>query len=314
MASRQAEPDAASTSPGRGGFALTCRNVLHRASWAAVHFRLTPGLYGGPVTQFDHPHPTPCEVDPDALTLERMCARGWPGLEQEWHGDWLLRAGAGFTGRANSVLVLGMAPTLLPQAIEYVHRWYADRALPVRFQLPTGRIDPVVAQIDAALGAEGWQQIDRVVVLIAQVSTLRALPAAGNPVPDVHVSIDSRPDPTWLSLYQYRGNPLPPMAITVLAAGTSPFFVTLHEGSDPVAVARGCVSDGWLGITAITVPARFRRRGFGTAVLSAAVGHAEGLGARSVYLQVSRDNTDALALYRGLGFIEHHGYHYRDRP
>ena len=39
--------------------------------------------------------------------LERVAARGWPGLEQDTLGEWLLRAGGGFTGRANSVLVVG---------------------------------------------------------------------------------------------------------------------------------------------------------------------------------------------------------------
>jgi hypothetical protein len=39
-------------------------------------------------------------------------------------------------------------------------------------------------------------------------------------------------------------------------------------------------------------------------------------GARSIYLQVERDNPEALALYETLGFREVYGYHYRvvDRP
>lgn len=249
----------------------------------------------------------------DPLILERICARGWPGVEQQWHGDWLLRAGHGFTGRANSVLVLGRPGTALPTAIHDARAWYADRNLPARFQLPTGQVDHAVTEIDGALSDRGWRQFDDVVVLVAQMRSARErLPAPGPATAALRASVDARPDATWLQLYEYRGNPLPPSAVEVLSVGTSPFFVTLQAGVDPVAVARGCITDGWLGITAVTVPARFRRRGFGTEVLRAAIGHADGLGARSVYLQVSRDNTGALALYRGLGFLEHHGYHYRD--
>ncbi|MBW8766779.1 MAG: GNAT family N-acetyltransferase, partial [Geodermatophilales bacterium] len=35
--------------------------------------------------------------------LELLTAESWRGLERERYGDWLLRAGGGFTGRANSV-------------------------------------------------------------------------------------------------------------------------------------------------------------------------------------------------------------------
>jgi ribosomal protein S18 acetylase RimI-like enzyme len=80
------------------------------------------------------------------------------------------------------------------------------------------------------------------------------------------------------------------------------------------AVARGAVSDGWLGVTAVTVDERHRRRGLATAVMSALQGWAAGRGATSVYLQVLADNAPALALYRRAGFIEHHRYHYRRRP
>ena len=47
---------------------------------------------------------------PGVAALERLAARSWRGLEEQRYGDWLLRAGGGFTGRANSVLVLGEPP------------------------------------------------------------------------------------------------------------------------------------------------------------------------------------------------------------
>lgn len=51
------------------------------------------------------------------VELERIAARGWQGTTQRQLGKWLLRAGAGLTGRANSVLPLGspglpLAPAL----------------------------------------------------------------------------------------------------------------------------------------------------------------------------------------------------------
>ena len=39
--------------------------------------------------------------------LEVAAVAAWPGLEMEWVDGWLLRAGAGFTRRANSAIQLG---------------------------------------------------------------------------------------------------------------------------------------------------------------------------------------------------------------
>jgi N-acetylglutamate synthase len=54
---------------------------------------------------------SPMNGVPGVVALERLAARSWRGLEEQWHGDWLLRAGGGFTGRANSVLVVGDPPS-----------------------------------------------------------------------------------------------------------------------------------------------------------------------------------------------------------
>jgi N-acetylglutamate synthase len=43
----------------------------------------------------------------DVADLERLATRGWRGAEEAPLGEWLLRAGGGFTGRANSALVAG---------------------------------------------------------------------------------------------------------------------------------------------------------------------------------------------------------------
>jgi N-acetylglutamate synthase len=51
----------------------------------------------------------------DVAALELLSARTWRGLETGRLGDWLLRAGGGFTGRANSVLVVGRPPARSPR-------------------------------------------------------------------------------------------------------------------------------------------------------------------------------------------------------
>jgi len=54
---------------------------------------------------------------------------GWPPLERAELGGWLLRAAAGFTGRANSVLPLGDPGMPLSEAVDHCESWYDERGL-----------------------------------------------------------------------------------------------------------------------------------------------------------------------------------------
>lgn len=237
--------------------------------------------------------------------LELLAARGWQGSETGRLGDWLLRAGGGFTGRANSALVVGDPGTTPEAAVDAVGRWYDDRGLRPCAQLP-GR---QARAADAAFAAAGWARDDDVLVLTAPVQS----PAPGRTT----VDLSPTPDEAWLTGYRYRGAELPAVARDVLTRAEDVAFASVRLEPAPAplaAVARGVLTDGWLGVTALTVDEPHRRRGLGTEVMGALQRWAAGRGAHSVYLQVVADNRPALALYRRAGFIEHHRYHYRRRP
>ncbi|NYJ06487.1 GNAT family N-acetyltransferase [Petropleomorpha daqingensis] len=237
--------------------------------------------------------------------LERLSAESWRGLSREAYGDWLLRAGGGFTGRANSVLVVGEPPAALPDAVAAVTCWYTTRGLRPRAQVPL----PGAEAADAAFAAAGWDRDEDVLVLTA--------PLAGWPEPSVAVSIAAEPDDDWLVGYRYRGAALPPVARDVLLAADDPAFLTVRldpPPAPPAAVARGVVVEGWLVVTAVTVDESYRRRGLATAVMASLGAWAADRGAHSCTLQVVCTNAPALALYERLGFTEHHRYHYRLAP
>ena len=234
--------------------------------------------------------------------LERLAARSWRGLEEERFGGWLLRAGGGFTGRANSVLIAGEPPVDLRDAVDTVTGWYERRGLRPRAQVPM----PGAEHADAAFDAAGWIRDDDNLVLTAAL--------AGWAVPQVDVHLAPTPDDAWLAGYRYRGTPLPPVASAVLVNADDPVFASVRVDPAPAplaAVARGVVVDGWLCVTAVTVDERYRRRGLATAVMAGLGAWARDRGGHSCLLQVAGGNAPALALYERLGFTEHHRYHYR---
>jgi len=80
------------------------------------------------------------------------------------------------------------------------------------------------------------------------------------------------------------------------------------------AVVRGVLTDGWLGVTALTVTSSHRRTGLGTHLMGELLRWATERGAERIYLQVAAENEPALTLYERLGLRRHHAYHYLRLP
>jgi len=241
------------------------------------------------------------------VELERIAGRGWPGTETDRLGEWELRAGAGFTGRANSTLPLGDPGSDLDGALDSVVAWYAARGQPAALQVP---LPECAALVEQTVG-RGWSEGHGATVLVAEVAAVLARPGA-----TAHaVRFSTEPDAAWQSRYHYRGaSSLPPVALDVLRAGPSPAFASLRFGEDVAAICRTVVTDGWVGISAVEVAAAYRRRGLAVALMHAVLRRARDDGASCAYLQVAHGNAAGEALYARLGFAVHHTYRYLRAP
>ncbi|MFE0673912.1 GNAT family N-acetyltransferase [Streptomyces sp. NPDC058867] len=238
--------------------------------------------------------------------LARVSARAWRPVESERLGDWELRAAAGFTRRANSVLPLGDPGLPLDEALAAVRRWYGERGLP--------------AYVQTATGAEGTQELlcaelerrDWVREVSAELWIGALAPLADREEP-AEVVLSRTADEAWLARYQRKG--LSEVALTVLGSGPSVWFASVPgPGDAPAAIGR-CVVDGrWAGFAAMEVDPAMRRRGLASAVMSALAGRALEEGASAGWLQVESDNAGARALYSGSGFSAHHAYHHYREP
>jgi GNAT superfamily N-acetyltransferase len=243
--------------------------------------------------------------------LEHAAAPGWRAVEEDRLGDWLLRAAGGFTGRANSALAAGDPARPLPDAIDAVCRWYADRGLPAMIAVPFPTRRPAASALDRQLALLGWSiRADAATVMTAEPQ--RVADSAGRAA--VHVDVDAGPDPAWLRRYHYRGENLPPVAIRVLTSAPWQAFASVRAGGDTIAIGRIAGDDAWAGLTAIEVDPASRRQRLGTAVTAALARYAAGRGVSGLYLQVTDENGGARALYQTMGFADHHGYHYRIAP
>lgn len=242
--------------------------------------------------------------------IERAGALTWPAAEVINLGGWELRASDSFSQRANSVLPLGAPPFGEPggdlsAALKEVADFYRSRNLTPRIHVPL----PSYAALDAALEEEGWQSSPSISVQICDLSKLKS-------AYEHEVVVTDTPDEGWLALF-------PPAlgrdGFAVLTGGGA-FFATIRQVDEATgdlvvaAIGRAAVFEDWCGIAALNTAHKFQRKGFAQSIIRVLAGHATQLGATRAFLQVSSENEPALALYGGLGFIEHHTYTYRSLP
>ena len=210
---------------------------------------------GLPESCLAHPHPTGelVEVDPTVVvaakmvpdaparlrdrrptststTLEQIAAEGWQPLEQASVGDWVLRAAAGFTGRANSVLPLGDPGRPLDEALAGVSSWYAERSLPPKIQVPL----PLRADLDAALDRPGLapsHDPSRVQVVRPRPSAQAAIAERRHRCAHRWPTVTSTPFPTRPGSRRSATaiSHVPDAAVPIMTHADHPVFVALRE-------------------------------------------------------------------------------------
>ncbi|MFK0285812.1 GNAT family N-acetyltransferase [Streptomyces sp. NPDC090499] len=239
--------------------------------------------------------------------LARVASRGWRPVESERLGEWELRAAAGFTRRANSVLPLGDPGLPLDAALAAVRRWYEERGLPAYVQTATGA-EGTQELLCAELERRGWLR-----EVSAELWTGGLAPVADR-AEGTGVVLSRAADEEWLARYQRKG--VSEVALKVLAGGPSVWFATVPGagGGAPAAIGRLVVDGRWAGFAAVEVDPGLRRRGLATEVMAALAHRALAEGASAAWLQVETDNAGARALYGRLGFAAHHAYHHYRAP
>lgn len=244
--------------------------------------------------------------------LERVMTGAWPPVERARLGNWVLRAGHGFTARANSALAVGSPDRPLAAAVDAVAGWYSARALlpQIAVPLPVGAAlaDDDVA---AAATAAGWLAGEEVLVQTAATRTV--ISACSDATARLELT-ETMPEDWYAVLASVRAAPRS-AAEAVLHGSPAQRFALLRGASGAVqAIGRLGVSDGWGGVGAMWVDPDRRGRGLARALLGALAVEAATLGCVSMHLQVESESSRAIALYQQAGFTTHHTYTYLSPP
>lgn len=281
----------------------------------------------------------------DIRAVETATAKAFPGIAHVVESGWLLRAGDGITERSNSALPLEPGASTQPVPLEKIKSFYDSHDLPVRIAVP----DRIAKPAQALVAGSEWTVGPDIVVMTRSLdgdlppavlgvesdSTEQALDEhSAEQVLDEHsaelanvqVDIADQPDDDWLELYHFRGTTLPEHALQLLRNEIDGRMCfgrlqvpddSASEGMRTVAITRGTLTESedgrvWLGFSAVEVAADMRRRGLGTLLGIQMMHWGAQHGADSAYLQVLGSNEAGIALYRTLGFTEHHRHRYAE--
>ena len=245
---------------------------------------------------------------PSTADIESATLCAWPALQVAHDRLWIWRAAGGYSKRANSIHCLDPSDGDDADArLARMAELYRYNELP-----PVFRVTPLTSPgALAALDRAGWQSFETSLVLAQTLPTddfeVRA-----------KVTFHDPRDPGWFevqgAMSGYNPHTLGILTQILGAVAHENCGILAHDDDGtPVAAALATVANG-IGIflNVVTRPDA-RGKGFGRAVMSAALNWTRQAGATSAALQVLADNPPAVKLYTSLGFTQAYDYHYR-RP
>lgn len=247
----------------------------------------------------------------DIRAVEQAAAAAFPGKTNRMIGGWLARAGDGITERSNSAVPIGPEAATSALPLDEIDAFYREHDLPTQLLVPD-RIGRAAENVAGERGPE-------IIVMTRDLKSTDAPDATNSPAtrpPElpagVEITVTDQPDEDWLSMYHFRGEPLPRHALELLCEridGTLGFARLTVDGQ-LAAITRGTITRGgehtWLGYSAVEVAEDFRRQGLGTLLGRHMLHWGTAGGADGAYLDVISTNVAGRGLYHNLGFGEHH--------
>ncbi|WP_304605062.1 GNAT family N-acetyltransferase [Actinotalea lenta] len=231
----------------------------------------------------------------------------WVPLRTAQVGPWRVGLSEGFTRRGNSAHLTDPDADGAVAALDGVEERYEAAGQRAIVRLATPRSpEPAPPGLVASLDARGYRTVSTTAVLARTVDTV--VPR----VDGARLDLAETPGDAWLA--GWLGTKAVHTDRSVarrLLTGSQAVYVTALEGNRVLGTIRAARAGHWVGLSCLTVAASERRRGLGTWLTRAAL--AADPEASHAFLQVEVHHTGALALYRGLGFVEVDEYCYYER-
>jgi ribosomal protein S18 acetylase RimI-like enzyme len=240
--------------------------------------------------------------------------------EQHWLDGWLLRTCPVKAKRSRCIYPLAPGRLALPERLERARGVFRAAGLPLVLRL-NGLLGPQAdgSCLDEALDRLGLARIDDTRVMVN--ADLAGTDLSGALAPGIsRVRSGARVEPCGAAAYAeligaLRGSPTAQRNAHARRLLNAPVPHVAYAIKTPdgelLACGQYAREDQRVGLYDIYVPPPHRGLGWGRRLCRTLLALARDEGARVAYLQVEAHNAPARTVYRGLGFADGYGYHYR---
>ena len=241
--------------------------------------------------------------------IEEVAADAVPAAITEPFDGWRLRFNHGVKRRPNSVLAAERGVLSLAAKVPRAEAFYAAHGLSARFQLSPASLP---GGLDAFLVARGYVRVPEAVHV--QVASLRAEARASKVTVRLRGSLDEAFFKLYCDTEGLSGHRALAFRDMLSRLPGRAAFALAYVGGAPAATGVGVLHGDLLGVFNIATAPSARRQGLASAVLATLQGWGHAQGVKSAYLQVSKNNTGAQAMYERFGFRTLYPYYYLEAP
>ena len=254
--------------------------------------------------------------------LEKIAADGHKALEIEEYKDWELRFSKGYTGRANSIRIIGdpieEIDSEVKEKLAYAEAEYSRRGLPCIFKLTEA--DKTFSDYLETRGYTVNQPTD---VMILPLDGADYLKNVSENIDDMVKAIVAIPGEVnystsaddWFEPY-FEFEEMTDKNSQELCkqihsnVSIEKVYIKIMQEGHVAAVASLAIEDGYSLLHNVVVNPALRGMGLGKKLCWAAISKSKGMEADYSYLQVIETNEVALNLYKKLGYEKLYTYWY----
>lgn len=245
-----------------------------------------------------------------ALNADQIAAMGratldaMPSTELDEIGGWLVPIDEGTVSRSRSAVPLRHDVDLAADIDRIITRYCRAGAMP-RFRIP--ETEPLT-RLQTRLCALGYRS--------GPASLVMTRPCTLLPIESSPVTLSNTADDGWCAAFLGTGSDKVDgrSRLTILRRAKHARFASVAQSGATVAVGAGSFSREWVSIHGLRTDPAHRNRGLASAIVAAILADGIKRAFSRVFLQVEVANTDAVRLYRRLGFADLWTYRYWSHP
>ncbi|MDD9894324.1 MAG: GNAT family N-acetyltransferase [Gammaproteobacteria bacterium] len=248
----------------------------------------------------------------DMQQIESATRTAWPALEEVELEGGMLRYASGAGRRSNTLVPNVEMPSCPQKLLRAAEVYYRSKGQPAVVKVLTGANEqPCFSNLDSLLAQEQYQKESPTAVLALR---LRNYFSMESPLLENNLEISAKED--WVRAWSELRE-LDPKNKSVhcqlVAKMTGEAYCLILKDALGKACATGMAvaNQGVLGIFGIATAKEYQGLGLATELLSGLLNYGIDRGSEFAYLQVEKDNSPALALYRKFGFEQLYSYWYR---